>query len=228
MGLSIEVGILADLNDNDQEGAQRFRKEIDTLNRFLASEGLASHVEPESCEVFSCDMWGYSGLHYLRRVAAHLDLRKRLPPPGDDDSAKDPVLGQYFQMVDNSSAGFLTRLFGRQSTRTFDHLIVHGDAEGLYLPVDLDRVLTLSEDYPVAGGMVGSSVRLRDECARLALVLSLPLDIDLESDELLEAAESQGSGKQTWQRYGVESFTCLRLLHAARHSIKTGAAVVFT
>ena len=157
MGLSIEVGILADLNQNDQEGAQRCREEFATLNRFLASQGLAPHAEPESCEVFSCDMWGYSGLHYLRRIAAHLDLQKRLPPPGDEDSAKDPVLTQYFQMVDKVSTGFLTRLFGLQSLRTFDHLIVHGDAEGFYLPVDLNRVLTLSEDYPVAGGLVATA-----------------------------------------------------------------------
>jgi hypothetical protein len=228
MGLSLEVGILADLNENDQEGAAHFREEFATLNRFLESEGLAPHLEPESCEVFSCAMWGYSGLHYLRRVAAHLDLKKRLPRPGDQDCSKDPVLVQYYEMVDNGSTGLLTRLFGRQPLRTFDHLIVHGDAEGFYLPEDLASVLVLSENYPIAGGMVGSSVRLRDECARLASALSLPLDIDLESDELLEAAESQGNGGQTWQRYGIESFTCLRLYHAALHSIKEGAAIVFT
>src|SRR5688572_505740 len=67
MGLSLEVGILADLKEHDPEGAQQFREEFETLNRFLASEGLPPHHEPESCEVWSGDMWGYSGLHYLRR-----------------------------------------------------------------------------------------------------------------------------------------------------------------
>jgi len=228
MGLSLEVGILADPNANDPEGAQHFREEFATLNQYLESEGFPPHQEPESCEVWSCDMWGYSGLHYLRRVAAHLDLRKRLPTPGDENSSKDSVLEEYFRLVDHCSMRFLARIFGRQPIRSFDHLIVHGDAEGLYLPRDLASVLILSDEYPVAGGMVGSSVKLRDECERLATALSLALDVDPESDELFEAAESQGSGKQTWQRYGVESFTCLRLYRAALHSIKTGAAIVFT
>src|SRR5262245_44899537 len=114
MGLSLEVGILTDLKENDQEGAEHFREEFRTLNRYLESEDLPPHDEPESCEVWSCDMWGYTGLHYLRRIAAHLDLSGRLPPPGDENSSKDSILEQYFRLVDGGASSFLSRIFGRQ------------------------------------------------------------------------------------------------------------------
>jgi len=76
--------------------------------------------------------------------------------------------------------------------------------------------------------MVGSSPRLLEECQRLASELKLPLDLDPEAREVYALVESQGMGDTTWKRYGMESFSCLRLYRAATHSIKTGAAVVFT
>ncbi len=30
-----------------------------------------------------------------------------------------------------------------------------------------------------------------------------------------------------WQRYGIESYACLRLIRAARHSVVTGAAIAY-
>jgi hypothetical protein len=63
--------------------------------------------------------------------------------------------------------------------------------------------------------MRGAHVRARD-----------PFGIDPESEELWQASDQQGEGAG-WRRYGVESFTCVRLLAAARESLKRGAAVVF-
>lgn len=69
---------------------------------------------------------------------------------------------------------------------------------------------------------------LRDETRRLAAFLELPLDLDTESEQVYEAAGSRGTGPTTWQRYGRESYSCLRLYHAAIHSSTIGAALVFT
>jgi len=88
-------------------------------------------------------------------------------------------------------------------------------------------VLFPPEELEIPGGMIGSSPRLLDETRRLAQAIELPLDMDPEADELWKAAETQGEGDALWQRYGVESFTCLRLYHAARHSIEHSAALVF-
>ena len=228
MGLNLVVGILAELQETDPEGADDVRKEIDSLNRFLESEGLPKHVEPIDCPVGGGEMYGYSGLHYLRRIAAHLDLHGELPPPGDQNSSDDKAIEAYYANFENPEVSFFSRLLGRKGfTRTFDHLLIHGDAEGYYLPIDFKKVLFPPENFGIPGGMIGSSYRLLNECKRLAEALELPLDMDQESDELWEASDSQGEGDSKWERYGVESFTCLRLYKAAEHSIKHGALIVF-
>jgi len=148
MGLSLEVGILADLRENDEEGYQHFCNQFDALNTHLNTASLPLHTEPADCEVWSCDMFGYSGLHYLRRIAAHLDSTGQLPQPGNDNASEDPVLKQYFEHVIGRKPSLAQRIFAKQPgfLRAFDHLIVHSDAEGFYLPIEFSDVL-----YPAGG-----------------------------------------------------------------------------
>ncbi len=228
MGLSVEVGYLADLLANDEEGADLFREDMVSLNAYLASVGLPSHQEPERCDVFSCDMYGYSGLHYLRRIAAHLDLNGIMPPPGGQDAAEDEVMEEYYRLAVQHQTGLMGKLFRRAPRAgTFDHLLHHSDAEGYYLPQDFPSVLVPPKSFRIPGGMVGSSARLLEECKRLAAALELPLDLDPDAEEVWQATESQGEGDLKWQRYGIESFICLRLCQACKHSLKHQAAIVF-
>ena len=99
----------------------------------------------------SFDMYGYSALHYLRRIAAHIAAGRAVPPPGDDDASSDPVQEAYYDAVAGKR-----RLFrkGPKFDRRFDHLLVHSDAEGFYAPVEFDEVL-FSDEVP--GAMLGSS-----------------------------------------------------------------------
>ena len=76
-------------------------------------------------------------------------------------------------------------------------------------------------------GAVGSSYRLRDECAHVAKLLELPLGLDPESEDVWSAEEEQGISPVKWRRYGVESRVCLVLHHAADLSIRYGSAIVF-
>ena len=46
-------------------------------------------------------------------------------------------------------------------------------------------------------------------------------------DEVWDAADSQGLAELQWQRYGIESYVCLRLIRACEHSMVHKAAVVF-
>jgi hypothetical protein len=46
-------------------------------------------------------------------------------------------------------------------------------------------------------------------------------------DEVFEAADGETAATGGRQRYGVESFVCLRLVHAAQRSVETGAAIAF-
>jgi hypothetical protein len=228
MGLAVEVGYLADMLANDEEGAHFFRETMARLNDYLSSVGLPTHQEPERCDVFSCDMYGYSGIHYLRRIAAHLDLRGKLPSPGGQDASKDEVMQEYYDLATQQAPGLFGRLFRRAPrARTFDHLLLHSDAEGYYLPQDFSSVLFPPERFQIPGGMIGSSARLRHECESLAGALQLPLDLEPESEEVWQPSDSQGQGELQWQRYGIESFVCLRLYRACHRSLQQQAAIVF-
>ena len=116
---------------------------------------------------------------------------------------------------------------GKASGMSFQHLIIHSDAEGYYLPVEFEDVLIADPSLEIAGGMIGSSHALLKECWELALMLELPPNLSVEDEEVWEAADSQGEGEAKWQRYGIESYTCLGLLQACEASIGTGAAIVF-
>ena len=124
----------------------------------------------------------------------------------------------------------MSRLWGRQKNikRSFDHLIMHSDAEGFYLPLEFANVLFPDESLEIAGGMVGSSYGLLRECERIAAVLEIPADLDETSDAVWEAADSQGEGSLKWERYGIESFSCICLMQGCRKSIEARAALVFT
>jgi hypothetical protein len=225
VGLNVIVG--ARLED-DPELLENLRADFAAVNEALREAGLPEHHEPESADwtPVDYDMIGYSGLHYLRRIAAHLDNGGPLPPPGTEESVDgDSVLERYYDRAWGGSTvrGFLRATFARNKSGRFDHLMLHSDAEGFYIPIRFDEVLVSEE---VVGGMIGSSQGLYDELLEVARALGLPTDLDPDSDELLEAARSQGEG-EGWKAYGIESLTCLQLLGAARASVKHDAAIVF-
>ncbi len=91
MGLSLSVGILAELAERDTEGYDYHQRQFAQLNRALLAAGLAPHNEPRAPRgraPWSCAMWGYGGLHYLRRIAAHLWADQPLPPPGTEQDIR--------------------------------------------------------------------------------------------------------------------------------------------
>ncbi|TWT39090.1 hypothetical protein [Blastopirellula retiformator] len=222
MGLALEVGILADLKTADEEGFAHFKVQFDLLNQLLAQNQLPPHVEPEEMPVFSGAMFGYSGLHYLRRVAAHLIVNGAVPEPCvDRRPTDDPVMMACYDEI-------ATMQDARSPEwKRFDHLLCHSDAEGYYVPLEFDEVLFDFEDLGLYGVQAGSSVKLLQECLTLAKALEMPTDLDGEDEVFFDAAESQGEG-EGWRRYGMECYSCIHLIQAARHSIEHGAAIVFT
>ena len=127
----------------------------------------------------------------------------------------------------------ITRLFGKpqppevELARGFDHLLVHSDCEGFYLPADFAEVLMPPGDIGIPGDQVGSAPRLLAECTRIAEALELPDGLDTSSEELWRVTESQGSGEAQWERYAQESYGCVALMEGSRKSLETGAALVF-
>lgn len=224
MGLTICVGIPSEIRDGDPEYVEYFEQQMEAVNGVLESFGLPEHREPLDIEderTAEFEMDDDSGLHYLRRLAAHLALRGELPPPGDDAAASDAVLSDYYRIFEASFTQ------GKAAGMPFQHLIVHGDAEGYYLPVEFDDVLIPDASLEIAGGMLGSSQALLRECRELARALELPEDLSPDDERVWSAADTQGEGETKWEQYGVESFTCLNLIRACEASVETGAAVVF-
>ncbi|GII35060.1 hypothetical protein [Planotetraspora phitsanulokensis] len=229
MGLDVFVGILTYLDD--EEGIDHYRGELAMVTATLKAAGLPAWHEPavDPAGAFEEQMYGYSGLHYLRRLAVHVAATGVLPPPGGEDASHDPLLLQAYEGDPSHAvvvADTVTVVGSPEAARGgFDHLVHHSDAEGYYVPLDFQPVIIGER---VVGDYLGSSHRLLDECLRLARLLELPDDLDPWSDAVCDAAEGDVSDPSAgWQRYGVESFTCLRLIAAARTSIRTGAALTF-
>src|SRR5215831_150663 len=233
MGLCVCVGFAADLKEHDLEGYENFKSEMAKVNQTLRAEGMPEHHEPgevNAADFISLEMFGYSGLHYLRRIAAYINYTGKLPPPGDSDSSKDVLLEQYYteSIQEKAPKGFLA-LFKKTPKRKafeFNHLLHHSDCEGYYLPMEFTSVIFPDPKLKVAGEMIGSAPGLLRECKCLAEALAVPHGIDPESDELWDAADNQGQG-DGWHLYGVEAFTCVRLMHACEASVRSGAALVF-
>ncbi len=205
-------------NTSYVKSLKRFR----TLSKCIVTAGYLPHSEPLELseeESFSCQMWGYSGLHHLRRLAAYVALERELYTPARElPKEDDNVVQEYYSIVGN----------GDVSDLPFQHLMLHGDSEGYYVPQDFSRVIDPGERYfDVVGGGIGSAYRLLAECRSLADRIELPLTLDAEAPEVWAATGTSGTGQIKWQYFGMESFSCIRLIRACEQSIKTGAAVAF-
>lgn len=241
MGLALSVGMLADLLVNDEEGAAWLEEDLAKLNGVLARAGLAPHAEPRETDIFSAGTYGYSGLHYLRRCAAHLHFAGALPSTErDGDAVQDVHYVRYSNEFESENAALEPGDFARPSQRRFDHLIMHSDAEGYYIPQRFERVLIAGDQ---AYGWIGSSYALLEECERLAAALQLPASLladgeDLEFGNAIDAAQKSRGGLLTglfkpkrdnalWRTHPIAAMLCAKLHNAASHSLRTGAAVVF-
>ncbi|MGH3388938.1 MAG: hypothetical protein ACRDOO_08675, partial [Actinomadura sp.] len=226
MGLNVVVGFLADGDDPDA-----WREEFADINAVVAAAGLPGWTEPALETPGEYETGGYSALHHLRRVAVHLAATGTLPPPGTSDAADDPLLEAAYAdgAVPHHAVLFRHRtptVVGTPADAAgrFDHLVFHSDCDGYYLPVDFAPVIVHEK---VLGHYLGSSHRLLDECLTLAEHLGLPADLDPWSAEVEQAMSGEPTDPSGWQRYPTESFVCLQLIGAARHSITSGAAIVF-
>jgi hypothetical protein len=211
MGLSVQVGVLADLLENDPEGAEWLRDGFAAANKILSEHRLPPHSEPTSlpplndrCSLIS---YPYSFLHHLRRAYAHRKANAAWiaePLPQNVKPTDDPVLQAEYR-------------------RQISHLLTHSDAEGFYLPIDFKEVV-FDRGEGVPGEMIGSSYRLRDEL----LIVAPALQIELDGAKLPDhAAEEINSVLDAQTGLFIEKTVWLSLFEAARMSIEHKTAIVF-
>ncbi|OYU75074.1 MAG: hypothetical protein CFE32_15635 [Alphaproteobacteria bacterium PA3] len=238
MGLTIGVGFLAREARDNVEELEAFKEVYHALNTVLAEAGMPLHSEPlgiPESDSFDAQMLGYTGLHAIRRLAAYYVCEGRLPPPGSFDRfAEDPVTELLYQQLQKNlapqNANFLPSLLSaEQAAPSFQHLMLHSDCEGFYLPTDFEHVIfdNVEPQRAGIGGMIGSAPRLLKECLVLAQLINLPLDLDIESEEMWEAADDPPSEGELWQIYGIEAFGIARLIRGCEAAIKHKAVLAF-
>lgn len=226
MPLSVVAAPLGGWRPGDAATERWLRDDLEGARRLLARQGVTAPPEPEDAPCFELSLGEVATLQALRRAAAHLAASGRLPPPAGPDAAEDPALQAYYAREAPAAGGLLRRLLGRRAgpPTGFDHLLLHSDAAGWYLPVDFPHVLEADEDE-VTGGNVGSVPRLLDEVRRLAQALGLPDDLTPDAPLLLEALAGRGA-RAPWQRHGAEAFACCALLHVGEHAELTGTSLL--
>jgi hypothetical protein len=214
VGLEVSVGVFfTGLLAEDDEYREELRSQFDAINVVLSRNGLPLHCEPEALRperTYSGRIGSYGVLHALRRVAIHLALEGKVPPP----------LAPGEKAIDALLAGFCNGTL--QSSERFEHLLNHSDAEGFYLPIRFERVLLPEPRDPLPGGPIGSSFMLLRECEDLARALGAPADGDEDgADEDLIDEDSCLPG------FASELATARTLLRACRVSVASGAAALF-
>jgi len=203
--------MLADLLENDAEGADWLRESFNSVNAVLAERKLPPHHEPETLPLLdnraALGSYPYSFLHHLRRVAAYaaeFPGWRAKPFPESSDPAADPLVDKH--------AGFME-----------SHLLCHSDCEGFYLPIEFNKVIVDDEDR-ILGGMLGSSFVLLKELQAAAPALDIRLVNGQLSDE---EAQKINSAVEAESPLWIEKAVWLSLFEAARLSIQHRTAVCF-
>jgi hypothetical protein len=210
MGLSISVGLIADLANADADGFDQHSRALDRLSRGLAAEGIDWHEPPaaDPASARTCFAgFPHDYLTQLRRILVLVNLGEPVTPAALVSDAQYELDRERIQ---------------DELAMLASHLLCHADDAGYYVPVDFPDPLFLPEDAQVAGaGMVGSSQRLLAELAGIAPALGIPLD------DRGVAVEPDDHGPATDRPFATERFTWYQLYRACRASIASGRAVVF-
>lgn len=204
MGLSISVGLLADLARRDAEGLDHQRRAFARLGRALAAEGVEWHesetIDPPDAHTFSGGLpYGY--LTRLRRILVVGRLGEPVTP------ADAIGAGRYDDCVKIQD----------ETSMLASHLLCHADDAGYYVPVDFGDPLFLPEEANVDGaGMVGASPRLLAELVGIAAAIG----VDLDDEGLPSGTDIDGP-------FATERFAWSQLCRACRASITGGHAIAF-
>jgi hypothetical protein len=216
MSVCVQVAFTAQMKDCDPDGFKYWKKRFADLAKVTKAKGVTGYKEPVDGEYWWAQLVPSDGVAYLQRAAWCLWRNKPLPKPGTID---DGIL--------RNMAEYLADWYGSTNKKgqSFEHLCFHPADRGFWIPVDFENVLLVEQKYE---GCLGSSVRLLKELESLAEALSLDLTLDHDDKKIWAARDNPGKGKAKWQKYGIESFNCLRMYRACQKSIELGAAICFS
>lgn len=243
MGLSVTVGVLADVAEHDPEMLPEFAVGFLAINDVLAAKGLPAHDEPTDCDVWSADFVGHSGLHALREAAgfvhAGLDIPRNILLDGTDTTQSDALVKTFLEHV--SGKGDFT-LVGRALRSIFKikekpelppfiHLTVHSDCDGYYVPVAFENPLVAKKTSDETAHLwpLGSVMRLESEINALAKHLQISVDLTPDDPVLTEKIDTPDRTQSAplWHAQPIAAHSCVVLRAACARSLATGAAMHF-
>lgn len=193
------------------------------INEVLGAVGAAAFRESWDCpEEVSHQIGYYSSLKELKRYAAFVRAGIPREPWGAGREGWDAVLAAYFGSAEERALTHRVAecVASAGPGPSFDHLVHHSDADGVYVPVGFERPMSWSDGERRLS--VGSSVRLAAELEALWQELTPPEDLEWY-DERLYAEPSAGD----WRRCPEVVRTLFRLLRMAKKSVETGLVLVY-
>ncbi len=210
MGLSVEVGVLADLLKNDPEGASVLRNDLSLINQVLIENNISEHLEPEELKSERISYWHslpHFFLHCLRRIYAY--------SVADEDWIPTPASDDYIPEED---------MLVEDETMMFDsHLLCHSDYEGFYLPLRFDEIV-IDERDRIRGAFLCSSYCLLEELVYVASKIGITLNEGFLSDgEAIRIINEVNSENGFFKEYAI----WYELYQAAKSSVESKSAIVF-
>jgi hypothetical protein len=208
VGLSVNVGFLAYLLKEDEEGAaDGLREEFSHVSRVLQANGLPPHVEPEELpdtnDRSGLDGFPYEWLDYLCRALAYARQAPEEfgPVVGWDRPHEDERVDREYDMG--------------------SHLICHSHCEGFFVPIDFPTPLVDYEDE-LPGAVLGSSQRALAEVIQTAPLLGIELVNDGPTKTIIDTIRAEESHPLYFER---KVWLCL--YEKFRLSVEYRTAVVF-
>jgi len=221
-GLVLAVGCAT-----EKDAARRARR-LSVLAAELVVRGVEPWSPPERPTPIELPLADGVAIAAVRRLAAHLWAESKLPAPFraclPEDALEDPLVAEYYASYEDEGLGrFWSGVRADRDEPDFEHLMLHRDDGGVYVPVAFENPIELED-----GELVGSSAELLAECEAIARALELdPLTRpdDAGVQRALQGLDGAVPDGARWTRYGLEVHTLLSFCAAARASLAARAAL---
>lgn len=222
MGVEVEVYVNpAAFRPDPPHGHVTLFPQLQVINRVLGAAGLPPYLGPAGGQHLCLRIGSYSTLSGLMHHMAELALGPRPLGP----SYQDHLVAGYSEKYPDAEP-------------VFQHVALHSDCDGYFVPLDFPRVLD-GRDEQLVGRFLGSAVRVRAECEFLADLYAFPLHRDPVPEELPGWPSHEdiwnrlyhiGSARYEWFAANDNGhlMTCAKLHYAACYALQTQGLMLFS
>src|SRR5690606_10678678 len=141
------------------------------------------------------------------------------PPPSIDvPPEQDEALLEYQEAIEEHIRGGLrSKRIVHLPLMSYAHLVYHGDADGWYIPIDMEMPLIVEADDAATPWIVVSTQAPGRERTHLAGALRMPVNLNPRDPHWARRDLHKG-GREPWRRHVAAAWVCCSLLAACRAS----------